>query len=104
MNKGFTFAEFIIVIVLIGLLATMAIPACHKIQESRAVIAYENGAKLTPKQKKLVQDYYKRIKIKPSASNATSNPLPTGGILIPADQLKEIEVEGVKYYIWTNKP
>jgi len=49
-NKGVQLVEIMIVVVIIGLLAAMAIPVYQKVRETSIVNAYRNGEKLTPVQ------------------------------------------------------
>lgn len=59
MKKGFTLVEMTIVIIIIGLLAGMAIPAFQKVRQSSLVKAYEKGQKLTKEELVIVSDFYK---------------------------------------------
>lgn len=104
--KGFTLVEAMIVLVIVGLLAAMAIPAFMKVRQGALVRAYEKGEKLNLEQMKIVREYYADKKSSSErktiiVSETTSSP--SSPILIPADEISEVTVNGQKFYVWAKK-
>lgn len=100
-KEAFTLVEIMIVMMIIGLLAAMTIPAFMKVRQSCLIKAYKNGKKLSSEEMEIVRSYFKN-------NSRTQTPPPetptaTYNVMIPEDELGEIWFEGKKYYVWKKK-
>ena len=107
MKKAFTVVEVMIVVVIIGLLAAMAIPAFQKVKYSSLAKAYKNGQSLTTEERKYVIEYRsnhpKDFETETTASvEHTSVPatLPQFlGVTAKGDAFQTVVVEGKTYIL-----
>jgi len=76
-NKGFTLVEIMIVVVIIGLLAAMAIPAFKKVRENSINGALRNDARQisSAAQQYMLENSVTSTSIGIAATGATSGPL-----------------------------
>ena len=103
-SKAFTLIEVVIVIIVIfGLLAAMAIPAFMKVRESALVKAHQRGEKLDAEQMNTVREYYRRTKTHRENPQEIVVQPENSPILIPYDQITEVTINGQKFYAWTKK-
>lgn len=59
-NRAFTFVEIMIVVVIIGLIAAMAIPAIQKVKASSIKKRIDAGMIVTREERQYVKDHYSR--------------------------------------------
>jgi prepilin-type N-terminal cleavage/methylation domain-containing protein len=102
-NKAFTLVEICIVIVIIGLLSAMIIPAFQLLRESSVVKMVERGEKLNPEQREIYKEHLKKKKgevmapVKVEREETTFN-----GVryrVVKKEDMKEVTVNGQTVYL-----
>lgn len=102
-NKAYTSLEIIVIFSIILLLFTLGFSTFYKIRESSLVNAYEKGQKLDKEQMEVVRRYYKRNKKSKTQENQSVVEGDKVYTMVPASEIKEVIIDGEKYYLWINQ-
>lgn len=91
-KSAFTLVEIMIVVVIIGLIASMAIPAFQKVRENAIIRKQEMGQRLSPDEVRFLRE--RKINAHDNAVRRTT---------VNAENAREIVIDG-KTYLLIEKP
>lgn len=87
-TKGLTLVEIVIVLVIIGLLAAMAIPAYMKVRDASVVAKARRGETLTESERERYKNAMKRPWVKGAESKQETDPQEKKDPVVPALSLE----------------
>ena len=103
--KAFTIVEIMIVVVILGLLAAMVIPAVQKVRENAVVKKVEKGMKLSDGEKVIYKEYLDNGGKKVSKGNTDevekSVDVKSNGYIVIKNKndIKEVQINGETVYL-----
>lgn len=103
-KKAFTLLEVIIVVVIIGLLASLIIPTVQRVRFNTIVNAYNKGVKVDPERLKWAREYSKGSELKESLWKRPNSTTDVHVESVPDEtprgfNLQKVVIDGKTYYI-----